>query len=81
MRHHFRFADEDGGLWYFEAVPDDGELIAVKQAELTPNGHLFRYSWDHLEDDHGFLTDQSLHPEEDGLEPIPAEEFRQTWIS
>ncbi|MEE6270280.1 hypothetical protein V2E29_32195 [Streptomyces diastatochromogenes] len=21
LRQHFRHADEDGGLWYFEAVP------------------------------------------------------------
>ncbi|WEO97356.1 hypothetical protein A6P39_026915 [Streptomyces sp. FXJ1.172] len=26
LRHHFRHADEEGGLWYIEAVPDRGEL-------------------------------------------------------
>ncbi|MEU9351599.1 hypothetical protein AB0D65_11435 [Streptomyces griseoloalbus] len=25
LRHHFRHADEEGGLWYIEAVPDRGE--------------------------------------------------------
>ncbi|GHD40912.1 hypothetical protein GCM10010335_42270 [Streptomyces galbus] len=69
LRHHFRHADEEGGLWYFEAVPDRGELIAIKQAELTPAGRLHRYSWEHLVDEHGFLTDQALDLEEDPLEP------------
>jgi hypothetical protein len=79
QRHHFRHADEDGGLWYFEAVPDRGELIAVRQAELTSAGHLHRYSWEHLEDEHGFLTDQVIDPAEDPLEAIPAEEFQRVW--
>ncbi|MEU0457365.1 hypothetical protein ABZ322_31160 [Streptomyces sp. NPDC006129] len=35
LRHHFRASDEDGGLWYFEAAPDRGELIAIKQAKAT----------------------------------------------
>lgn len=80
LRHHFRHADEDGGLWYFEAVPDRGELIAIKQAELSPVGRLHRYSWEHLEDEHGFLTDLALAPEGDPLEAIPAEEFHRVWI-
>lgn len=79
LRYHFRHADEEGGLWYFEAVPDRGELIAIKQAELTPAGRLHRYSWEHLEDEHGFLTDQALAPEEDPLEAIPAKEFQRVW--
>ncbi|WP_031013485.1 hypothetical protein [Streptomyces sp. NRRL F-5727] len=79
MRHHFRHVDEDGGLWYFEAVPDRGELVAIKQAELTPAGVLHRYSWECLEDAHGFLTDQAIDPEEDPLEAIPAEEFHRVW--
>lgn len=60
LRHHFRHADEEGGLWYFEAVPDHGKLIAIKQAELTPAGRPHRYNWEHLEDEHGFLTDQAI---------------------
>lgn len=81
MRRHFRHADEEGGLWYIEAVPDRGELIVVKQAELTPAGALHRYSWEHLEDEHGFLTDQAIDPEEDPLEAITAEEFYRVWDS
>lgn len=79
LRHHFRGTDEEGGLWYFEAVPDRGELTAIKQVELTPAGQLHRYSWEHLEDEHGFLTDQAIDPEEDPLETIPAEEFQRVW--
>ncbi|MFF0596054.1 hypothetical protein [Streptomyces antibioticus] len=78
-RHHFRHVDEEGGLWWFEAVPDRCELVAVKQAELTPAGRLHRYDWEHLEDEHGFLTDQAIDPEKDPLEAIPAEEFQRVW--
>ncbi|MFF7487405.1 hypothetical protein ACFZBC_18165 [Streptomyces luteogriseus] len=62
LRHHFRHADEEGGLWYIEVVPDRGELIVIKQAELTSAGRLHRYSWEHLEDEHGGLTDQAIDP-------------------
>uniref|UniRef100_UPI001E30BB37 hypothetical protein n=1 Tax=Streptomyces triticisoli TaxID=2182797 RepID=UPI001E30BB37 len=79
LRHHFRHADEGGGLWYVEAVSDRGELIVIKQAELTSAGQLHRYSWEHLEDEHGGLTDQAIDPEEDPLEVIPAEEFQRMW--
>lgn len=79
LRHHFRGTDDEGGLWYFEAVPDRGELVAIKQAELTPAGQLHRYSWEHLEDEHGFLTDQAVDPEEDPLEAISAEDFQRVW--
>ena len=79
LRHHFRHADEEGGLWYIEAVPDRGEFIVIKQAEFTSAGQLRRYSWEHLEDKHGGLTDQPIDPEEDPLEAIPAEEFQRVW--
>ncbi|CAM5331027.1 hypothetical protein SALBM311S_07657 [Streptomyces alboniger] len=79
QRHRFCHADEEGGLWYFEAVPDRGELIAIKQVELTPAGRLHWYSWEYLEDEHGFLTDQALDPEDELLESIPAEEFQRVW--
>ncbi|MFB7197318.1 hypothetical protein [Streptomyces sp. NPDC056240] len=79
LRHYFRHEDEEGGHWYIEAVPDRGELVVLKQAELTSAGQLHRYSWEHLEDEHGFLTDQAVAPEEDPLEAIPAEEFQRVW--
>ncbi|MFE4049022.1 hypothetical protein [Streptomyces sp. YIM B13518] len=79
LRHHFRHADEEGDLWYIEAVRDRGELVAIKQAELTSAGRLHRYSWEHLGDERGGLTDQAIDPEEDLLEIIPTEEFQQVW--
>ncbi|MGW4722456.1 hypothetical protein [Streptomyces sp. NPDC004291] len=79
LRRYFRHVDEEGGLWHFEAVPDRDELVVIKQAELTPAGRLHRYSWEHLEDEHGFLTDQAIDPEEDPLEVISAEEFQEIW--
>ncbi|MFB7420262.1 hypothetical protein ACFC1L_37365 [Streptomyces sp. NPDC056210] len=79
LRHQFHRADEEGGLWYVEAAPDRGELIVIKQAELTSAGQLHRYSWEHLEDEHGFLTDQAVAPEENPQEAIPAEEFQRVW--
>ncbi|MFD7184217.1 hypothetical protein ACFV90_30005 [Streptomyces sp. NPDC059904] len=54
-------------------------MIVLKQAELTSAGQLHQYSWEHLEDEHGFLTDQAIDLEEDPLEAIPAEEFQQVW--
>lgn len=81
LRRHFHHADEENGLWYVEAVPDCGKLIVIKQAELTAAGQLHRYSWEHLEDEHGGLTDQAIDPEADPLEAIPAEEFQRVWTS
>ncbi|MEU3258286.1 hypothetical protein ABZ694_10820 [Streptomyces albidoflavus] len=78
-RHHFHHGDEDGNHWYFEAVHDHDELVVVKQAEVTESGHLLRYSWQHLEDEQGFLTDQPLDPAEDPVEAITAEEFGRVW--
>ncbi|MFJ3807184.1 hypothetical protein ACIPWE_12620 [Streptomyces sp. NPDC090073] len=79
QRQHFRHADEGGGLWYIEAVPDRGELVVIKQAELTSAGQLHRYCWEHLEDEHGGLTDQAIDLAEDPLEAIPAAEFQRVW--
>ncbi|MFZ3569911.1 hypothetical protein ACOKM5_23170 [Streptomyces sp. BH097] len=78
-RCHYRFADEEGGMWYLEVVPDRGELAVIKQAELTSEGRLHRYSWEHLGDEHGWLTDQAVDPDEDQLEAISAEEFHRVW--
>ena len=79
LRRHFHYADEEGGLWYIEAVPDRGKLIVIAQAELTSAGQLHRYSWEHLEDEHGGLTDQAIDPEEAPLEAISADEFQRVW--
>ncbi|WP_385629460.1 hypothetical protein [Streptomyces sp. SudanB135_2055] len=54
-------------------------MIVVKQAELTSAGQLRRYSWEHLEDERGFLTDEAIDPEEDPLKITPTEEFQRVW--
>ncbi|MFD5124544.1 hypothetical protein [Streptomyces sp. NPDC058385] len=59
LRHQLHHADDEGGLWWIEAARDCGELIAIKQAKPTSAGQLHRYSWEHLEGEHGFLTDQA----------------------
>ncbi|MFI6485944.1 hypothetical protein [Streptomyces sp. NPDC050564] len=48
LRHHFCHADEEEGFWYIEAAPDRGNLIVIKQAELTSADQLHQYSWEHL---------------------------------
>jgi len=52
-------------------------MAVIKQAELTSVGQLHRYDWDHLEDEHGFLTGQAMSPEADPLKAIPAKEFQR----
>ncbi|MEU1219305.1 hypothetical protein [Streptomyces microflavus] len=69
LRHYFRHEDEECGLWYSEAVPDRGKLIVLKQAELTSAGQFHRYSWEHLEDERGGLTDPAIDPELDPWKP------------
>ncbi|MGW5210565.1 hypothetical protein ACWEQO_04930 [Streptomyces sp. NPDC004051] len=78
-RRHFHHADEEDGLWYIEAVPDRGEWVVIKQAELTSAGRFHRYGREHPEDEHGGLTDRAIDPEEDPLETISAEEFQRVW--
>lgn len=43
--HHFRHADEEGGFWYIEAVPDRGGLIVIKRAEITRDSPLDLARW------------------------------------
>lgn len=40
-----------------------GEIIAVKQIEVPPDGIARCYWWPHLEHDLGFPTDQPLNPD------------------
>src|SRR6266545_1364877 len=76
-RLHFRHLDEDQGLWLWQAVPVEGEVVAIKQVQVAPDGTVSRYWWQRMQDDRGFLTDQPLNPEEDGLLSITSEEFRR----
>jgi hypothetical protein len=75
---HFPDAGVDGHRYWLKAVEFDDELVAIRQVELAVDGSAGRYWWRHLDDDHGMLTDQPLHPEEDLLE-IPADEFERAW--
>ncbi|WP_101784640.1 hypothetical protein [Nonomuraea indica] len=59
-RRHWHGTDEDGGTWLFESVEGDGEHWAIRQIEIGPRGGAHRYWWNHLQDEHGFLTDQAL---------------------
>jgi len=77
-RRHWRGDDERGGVWLFESVEgDDGEHWAIRQAEVDPERRLRRYWWRHLQDEHGFLTDQPLEIWD--LTEIDAASFEAVW--
>jgi hypothetical protein len=80
-RLYFRAQDpeEEQGLWLWEAVPVQDEVVAVKQIQVAPDGTVSRYWWQWMQDDRGFLTDQPLDPQIDDLDSISAEEFRRHW--
>jgi hypothetical protein len=80
-RRYFRYQDEEQGLWLWEAVPYKDELVAIKQVQVDPSGTVSCYWWQRMQDAHGFLTDQPLHPKEEGLAPISADEFRRYWTT
>jgi hypothetical protein len=61
-----------------EAVPDRGELLVIKQAELTSAGQVYGLS-EGTEDERGGLTGQAVEPEEDLLEANPTEGFQRVW--
>ncbi|GHE27825.1 hypothetical protein GCM10017673_32620 [Streptosporangium violaceochromogenes] len=72
--------DGDGHIWLFETVADDGgEYWPVRHAELGADGVVRRYSWRHIDDEHGFLAEGPLHPDDFGLRPLTAEEFATLW--
>jgi hypothetical protein len=66
--------------WLFEVVEDDGCRVAIKQIEAKSSGQVHRYWWQHLEDEHGFLTDQPLDDAE-GLSAVSPDEFHRVWDS
>ena len=72
--------DDPETRWLFEVIEDDGHRVAVRQIEVDSSGRPHRYSWEHLEDEHGFLTDQPLDDAK-GLSEIPADDFRLIWDS
>lgn len=78
-RRYWYGVDGHGGRWLFESVEGDGEHWAVKQVEIAPDGQVRRYWWGHPQDDHGFLTDQALNPEGDGLAELTPDAFQEVW--
>ncbi|GLW06438.1 hypothetical protein Misp01_15680 [Microtetraspora sp. NBRC 13810] len=78
-REHWQGKDGDGGLWLFETVESEGEYWVVRQVEITAGRRVRKYSWRHIEDDHGFLTDQPLELWEFGMTRLTAEVFEQLW--
>ncbi|WP_037267883.1 hypothetical protein [Kibdelosporangium aridum] len=53
--------------WLWEIVIVNGEVVAAKQIEVPSTGPSRRYWWQHLEDDTGMLTDQSLEIDQPGV--------------
>jgi hypothetical protein len=84
-RVYLRGADpeDERKQWLFEVVEDDdGRRVAIKQIEIEPSGVSYRYWWRHLEDDHGFLTDQTLDRwDADAVSEISREDFHRNWNS
>jgi hypothetical protein len=78
-RRHWRGHDESGGLWLFETVEEAGEQWVIRQLEITTDRRVRKYWWKHVEDAHGFLTDQPLELWEFGMTELPAEAFQQIW--
>jgi hypothetical protein len=66
-------------LW--ETVIVAGEVIAVKQAEVSPDGTTRCYWWRHLEDEQGALTDQALDPDGWQLRAVDRDTFYERWDS
>lgn len=76
-RRHWRGDDERGGLWLFETVEGEGEHWAVRQVEIGPDRAAHRYWWRHLQDEHGFLTEQAVEIWE--LTEITGAAFEAVW--
>jgi hypothetical protein len=79
LRSYWVGVDEDASEWLFEAVEDAGKSWAVKQLVIEPDGTEHRYSWEALEDEWGFLTDQPLPADEPELGSISRDEFLSRW--
>jgi hypothetical protein len=70
--------ESEGVRWLWEAVRIGGELIAVRQIEISSNGSVRRYSWRRREDDAGLLTDQPMEPSDD-VATLSREAFLAAW--
>lgn len=74
-------ADFEGTRWLWETAIVAGEVIAVKQIEVPPDGVARCYWWRHLEDELGFLTDRPLDPDGWRLRAVDRDTFYELWGS
>lgn len=62
VRSYYERTGEDAGfertLWLWETAIAAGDVVAVKQIEVPPDGVARCYWWRHLEDELGFLASQ-----------------------
>lgn len=79
--HHWRGRHDevDDRLFLFETIIDQGAHWPIRHIEVEDTGRVLRYSWQHLEDEHGFLAEGEMDPEAWGLERITAQIFETTW--
>jgi hypothetical protein len=82
-RRYYESADEEPSLagtrWLWETAVVAGEVIAVKQIEVPPDGRARCYWWRRLEDALGFLADQPLDPDVWTLRAIDRGTFYELW--
>ncbi|MFI7124632.1 hypothetical protein ACIBQ1_02995 [Nonomuraea sp. NPDC050153] len=77
-RRYWHLGDENGRAWLFESVEGDGrEEWAIRQVLVGADRTARRYWWRHLQDEHGFLTDQPLEVWE--LTEITEQAFEAVW--
>jgi hypothetical protein len=77
QRHHWRGADDRGGLWLFETVEGEDQHWAIRQVEIRPDRTAHRYWSGHPQDEHGFLTEQAVEIWE--LTEITEAAFDSVW--
>ena len=84
-RSYYEGAADEPGLagtrWLWETAFVAGEIIAVKQIEVPPDGVARCYWWPHLGHDLGFLTGQPLDPDGWQLRTVDRGIFYQFWDS
>ena len=70
--------EDPAELWYFEAVDDGGNRIAIRQLTVEADGSRHAYSPQHMEDEWGALTDQPIDFANQ-LSACSAEDFFVVW--
>ena len=70
-----------GTWWLSETAVVAGDINAVKQIKMPPDGIARCYWWRHLEDERGFLTDQPPDPDGWQLRTSDLGIFYELWDS